>query len=64
MATHTAELGFTGKTLRLLRKDLRVEARGRDTLPPMIAFAVAVVLLLSFTLPDDAALTEPRAAVL
>ena len=43
---------FIAKTAALARKDLVVEARGRDTLPPMIAFSVAVALVLAFTLPD------------
>lgn len=40
------------KTAALTRKDLRVEARSRDTLPPMLAFAFTVALVLAFTLPD------------
>lgn len=44
--------GWAGKTLLLARKDLVIEARGRDTLPPMLVFSVAVTLLLAFTLPD------------
>jgi heme exporter protein B len=43
--------GWGGQTLALIRKDLRVEVRARDTLPPMLAFSLAVTLLLSFTLP-------------
>ena len=50
--------GFVGKSLALARKDLRVEARGRDTLPPMLAFAFAVTLLLAFALPGTASLTS------
>ncbi len=41
--------GFVAKTSALVRKDLRIEARGRDTLPPMAAFTFAVVLLLAFS---------------
>ena len=55
-----AELGFLGKTIALARKDLRIEVRSRDTLPPMLAFAVAVTLMLAFTLPTVGA---PRASV-
>lgn len=44
--------GWAGKTLLLARKDLVVEVRGRDTLPPMLVFSLAVTLLLAFTLPD------------
>lgn len=54
-----AGTGFLGKTLLLARKDLRVEARGRDTLPPMLAFAFAVTLLLAFALPGESRLTAP-----
>lgn len=46
--------GFNGKVAALIAKDLRVEARGRDTLPPMLAFAVTVMLLLAFVVPDAA----------
>ncbi|MFN2595486.1 MAG: heme exporter protein CcmB [Actinomycetota bacterium] len=45
--------GFLAKTWELARKDLKIEARGRDTLPPMVAFGVAVGLLLAFALPGD-----------
>ena len=47
------ERGFFGKTILLIRKDLIVEARGRDTLPPMLAFCLTVALLLAFSLPGD-----------
>lgn len=57
------ELGFAGKTLMLTRKDLVVEARGRETLPAMLAFAVAVTLLLAFTLPPDMVLSTGRVRV-
>ncbi|MFN2588528.1 MAG: heme exporter protein CcmB [Actinomycetota bacterium] len=50
---------FVPKTAALVRKDLRIEARGRDTLPPMIAFTLAVVLLLAFSLPDASRLDRP-----
>ena len=52
------ELGFVGKTWLLVRKDILVEARGRETLPAMVAFAFAVTLLLAFTLPPDATLSS------
>ena len=45
--------GFIGKTLALARKDFRVELRARDTLPPMLAFVVAVTLLLAFSIPSS-----------
>jgi heme exporter protein B len=51
--------GFVPKTAALVRKDLRIEARGRDTLPPMLAFTVAVVLLLAFSLPEASRLEQP-----
>jgi heme exporter protein B len=54
-----AAAGFLPKTAALVRKDLRIEARGRDTLPPMIAFTLAVVLLLAFSLPDASRLEDP-----
>lgn len=45
------EDGFIAKTLALAAKDLRVELRSRDTLLPMVAFCIAVALLLAFSLP-------------
>lgn len=48
-----SEAGFAGKLGTLARKDLRVEKRGRDTLPPMLAFSFAVVLVLAFTVPEE-----------
>ena len=54
-----AAAGFLPKTAALVRKDLRIEARGRDTLPPMLAFTFAVVLLLAFSLPDASRLEGP-----
>jgi heme exporter protein B len=59
MNVSAAEAGFVAKTLALARKDLRIEFRGRDTLPPMIVFSIAVTLLLAFTLPGSAELTSP-----
>jgi heme exporter protein B len=58
VATRTAERGFLAKVIVLARKDLRVEMRGRDTLLPMLAFSLAVTLLLAFSLPPD---SDPRA---
>ena len=49
----STEAGFAGKLGTLARKDLRVEKRGRDTLPPMLAFSFAVVLVLAFTVPEE-----------
>jgi heme exporter protein B len=48
----------------LAKKDLRIEFRGRDTLPPMLAFSIAVTLLLAFTLPGASRLTPPAGLVL
>jgi heme exporter protein B len=50
---------FASKTVALARKDLVVEARGRDTLLPMLVFALTVTMLLAFSLPDpsDTAVT-------
>jgi heme exporter protein B len=50
-----AEAGFWAKTSALVRKDLRIEARGLETLAPMLVFCVVVALLLAFTLPDPVA---------
>ena len=49
-----AEPGFWKKTLSLARKDLVIELRARETLPPMFAFAFTVTLLLAFALPAGA----------
>jgi heme exporter protein B len=48
-----------GRTRALILKDLRVEARARETLPPMLTFSIAVTLLLSFTLPGTGRLEAP-----
>ena len=64
LPTSNAELGLFGKVRVLVGKDLRIESRGRDTLPPMLAFSIAVTLLLAFTLPGAPRLTPPRALVL
>ena len=53
--TTIKERGFIAKAVLLTRKDLRVEARGKETLPAMLAFSFAVTLMLAFTLPPDAA---------
>ena len=52
-AADDARPGFVTKTLALTKKDLTIELRGRDTLPPMLAFSVAVTLLLAFSLPPS-----------
>ncbi len=60
IAAGISEPGWTTKTLALVRKDLRVESRARETLPPMLAFSLAVTLLLAFTLPTSGPLEAPR----
>lgn len=55
----SAGSGFMSKTGALIAKDLRTEFRGRDTLPPMIAFASTVALLLAFAAPAPSRLLEP-----
>lgn len=50
---------FYAKTFALAAKDLRVELRGRETLPPMVAFALAVTLLLAFTIPASPNVLTP-----
>jgi heme exporter protein B len=60
VAARISEPGWTTKTLALVRKDLRVELRARETLPPMLAFSLAVTLLLAFTLPTSGPLEAPR----
>lgn len=53
------EAGFIAKMTALVRKDLLLELRARDTFPPMLAFALAVVLLLAFSLPGEPSLARP-----
>jgi heme exporter protein B len=59
VAARPPERGFLGKVIALASKDLRVEMRGRDTLPPMLAFSIAVTVLLAFSLPPDGDLRAP-----
>lgn len=53
----TDDAGFVAKTVALGHKDLRIEARAGETFAPMLAFSIAVTLLLAFTLPE--ATTQP-----
>jgi heme exporter protein B len=53
------DAGFVAKTLALARKDLRVEARARQTTVPMIVFTLTVALILGFTTPERARLATP-----
>ena len=63
VAAPVAERGWLAKTTVLIRKDLRVELRARDTLPPMLAFSFAVTLLLAFTLPTSGRLEAATSVV-
>lgn len=54
-----SEPGFFAKTARLATKDIRIELRSRDTLLPMLAFSLAVVLLLAFSLPSGSDPARP-----
>jgi heme exporter protein B len=54
-----SEAGFLSKSMLLAKKDLRIEYRAKETLPPMLAFAFAVTLLLSFALPGESELSAP-----
>jgi heme exporter protein B len=51
--------GFLEKTWALVVKDVKLELRGRDTLPPMFAFAGAVAVLLAFSIPSTAVPSTP-----
>lgn len=59
MSTEVARASFVSKTSALVVKDLRVEARARSTLLPMLAFAFSVVLVLAFALPGTNELGDP-----
>jgi heme exporter protein B len=51
--------GYVGDVVALMRKDLLLELRARDTLPAMLLFVVAALVVFHFALPessgDDAA---------
>lgn len=51
--------GYLGDVAALTRKDLRLELRARDTLPAMLLFVLATLVVFHFALPqgsgDDAA---------
>jgi len=53
------EAGFLRKTWIVARKDLRIEMRARETVPPMLAFAFTVTILLAFALPPVTTLRAP-----
>jgi heme exporter protein B len=55
-------MSWSAKALLLVRKELRIEFRARDTLPPMVVFAAAVVLLLALSAPGSAIVPLDRPA--
>ena len=46
--------GYALDVATLARKDLRLELRARDTLPAMLLFVLAVLVVFGFVLPEDA----------
>jgi heme exporter protein B len=46
--------GYLGDVAALARKDLRLELRARDTLPAMLLFVLATLVVFHFALPADA----------
>ena len=46
--------GYLGDVAALARKDLRLELRARDTLPAMLLFVVATLVVFHFALPTGA----------
>jgi heme exporter protein B len=46
--------GYMGDVAALVRKDLLLELRSRDTLPAMVLFVVATLVVFHFSLPADA----------
>ena len=45
---------YLADIVALTRKDLRVELRGRDTLPAMLLFVVSALVVFHFAIPEDA----------
>jgi heme exporter protein B len=45
-------VNYVADVAALTRKDLRVELRGRDTLPAMVLFVLATLVVFHFALPD------------
>ena len=43
--------GYVADVAALARKDLRLELRARDTLPAMLLFVVATLVVFHFALP-------------
>lgn len=46
--------GYAGDVAALARKDLRLELRSRETLPAMVLFVVAMLVVAHFALPEQA----------
>jgi heme exporter protein B len=46
--------GYLGDAAALARKDLKLEIRARDTLPAMLLFVIAVLVVFHFALPANA----------
>lgn len=46
--------GYAADVLALARKDLRLELRARDTLPAMLLFVIATLVVFHFALPGGA----------
>jgi heme exporter protein B len=46
--------GYLGDVTAMARKDLLLELRARDTLPAMLLFVVAALVIFHFALPDGA----------
>jgi heme exporter protein B len=46
--------GYAGDVVALARKDLRLELRARDTLPAMLLFVLATLVVFHFALPGGA----------
>ena len=49
-----ARVTYLADVAALTRKDLRVELRGRDTLPAMLLFVLATLVVFHFAIPEDA----------
>jgi heme exporter protein B len=47
-------IAYLGDVAALARKDLRLELRARDTLPAMLLFVLATLVVFHFALPADA----------
>jgi heme exporter protein B len=47
-------VNYPGDVVALARKDLRVELRARETLPAMLLFVLATLVVFHFALPADA----------